>query len=181
MGEQGADGPARELSTTAPSPAGSPPWVARLLAALLLTSWLGAAACGDDGASGTTTSGPAAPADRAPADAVGGTTAAPSDPAGEDRFVLTTDTDDIRVSGPTTGPCVIGGGTSLEVTFSDGTNDVEVAAASGSGTVVVAGVFEGRIDQVQLGDAGEVFLSGRGSLADDTAEPATFVVRGRCG
>jgi len=145
-----------------------------IAAALALPVVLGA--CGSDDDDPTDTTGSTTPA--------GGTArSSTSDPSGYGTagpFVLTSDNDDIRVSGNSLSGCTNPDETTLEVSFTDGTLEVQVSAVAGEGTVIVPGIFEGTIDSIMVGDAGDVFISGRGSLADDTAEPTTFDVTGSC-
>ena len=94
-------------------------------------------------------------------------------------FRLTTADDSITVQG-TAGECAGPGDTSLETEFSDGTNTVRVAVADGSGTVTVPGIFEGTVEDISIGESGIVSMFGRGSLADDSAQPTTFEVVGIC-
>ncbi len=94
-------------------------------------------------------------------------------------FTLSTSNGDVSVSGTATG-CTNPSETTLDVTFSDGTQEVVVSATDGSGTVKIPGVFEGTIDAIAVGDLGNVTISGRGGLADDSAEATTFTVVGNC-
>lgn len=156
------------------------PRVVATVAALTLAT-LGA--CGSDDDDPTTTVSDPTETSESTAPS-GGTTGSPtSDPSGGGTagpFVLTTDNDDIRVSGNSQAGCTNPDETTLEVSFTDGTLVVQVSAEDGEGTVIVPGFFEGTIDSIQVGDLGDVFISGRGSLADDTAEPTTFDVTGSC-
>ena len=94
-------------------------------------------------------------------------------------FELTTANGDLTVRGASDG-CTNPSETTLDVTFTDGTSEVVVSAEDGEGSVIVPGLFEGTIEQIAVGDLGNVMISGRGGLADDSAEPTTFEVLGNC-
>jgi hypothetical protein len=94
-------------------------------------------------------------------------------------FELTTANGDVTVTGTSDG-CTNPSETTLDVTFTDGTSEVVVSAEDGEGSVIIPGLFEGTIDQIAVGDLGNVLISGRGGLADDSAEPTTFEVLGNC-
>ncbi|MGI9576778.1 MAG: hypothetical protein ACR2OH_01105 [Microthrixaceae bacterium] len=102
-----------------------------------------------------------------------------ADELGPLQFELTTANDDVTVRGSTDG-CTNPSETTLDVTFSDGTNEVVVVAENGEGSVIIPGLFEGTIDEIAVGDTGNVTISGRGGLADDSAEATTFEVLGNC-
>lgn len=106
-----------------------------------------------------------------------GSAAAPT--TGSLEFTLDTANGDVSVSGTAT-RCTNPSETTLEVTFSDGTQQVVVSALDGAGSVTIPGLFEGTIDQIAVGDLGNVSISGRGGLADDSAEATTFTVVGSC-
>lgn len=94
-------------------------------------------------------------------------------------FELSTANGDVAVRGTSDG-CTNPSETTLDVTFTDGTSEVVVSAEDGVGSVIIPGLFEGTIDQIAVGDLGNVMISGRGGLADDSAEPTTFEVLGNC-
>lgn len=149
-----------------------------MLLAVLLCTGLLATACGDDDtdvAGDGTTSTSATAGD---GDAVDPTSEVVDEAAGS--FELTTADGSMAVAGTAT-DCRIGDDrSSLRVTFSGSSQDVDVDAADGGGSVTVTGEFEGRIDSMSIDDSGEVAISGTGTISDDSAEPTTFEVNGTC-
>ncbi|WP_370615686.1 hypothetical protein [Mumia sp. Pv 4-285] len=118
------------------------------------------------------------------------TTGATSDDDDNDNdpmeFDLDTADDSVDVDGVAS-VCENPDASTLNVTFvEDGAADdgatVVVTVSGGSGSVVVSGSteFEGRITSMMIADDGAVSASGEGSLADDTAQPTTFTLEGRC-
>jgi len=152
--------------------------------ALTLPAFL--TACGDDEADTTTTTeadgGDSGSSGSSGTDATE-TTDAPDDGEGAmdgaKSFEMTTADGSFSVSG-TADSCDNPTESTLKVTFSDGTTEVEVDATNGSGSVVAAGEFEGTVESVSVGDAGDVTVSGRGSIADPGASPTTFEITGSC-
>lgn len=95
-------------------------------------------------------------------------------------FTMTT-ADGLSITG-TAGRCENPVESTLSVTFSGDGSQVAVDAAGGIGTVSVSGAveFEGAVEFVEVGDAGNVTATGRGSLADPGAQPTTFEITGSC-
>lgn len=102
-----------------------------------------------------------------------------ADELGPLQFELTTANGDVTVRGSSDG-CTNPSETTLDVEFTDGTNEVVISAEDGEGSVIIPGLFEGTIDEIAVGDIGNVMISGRGGLADDSAEATTFEVLGNC-
>ncbi len=172
---------------------------ARLATAALACTIALLAACGgdDDSATGTTTT--VAPTTTAAAatdgagtgtTAAGGTTAnsagavpgadSPAPPPGSLSFVTDDGSVDVDLTGVTCTP----GGDESSVTLSGGTGTtVTVDAAGGEGTLVLDGstLFDGTIDDVRLGDAGNLVIEGTGNPARAGAPATTFTLAGECG
>ncbi len=135
-------------------------------------------ACGDDSAGSSTTTSTTTSTSTSTGSSGTADGSDPGDAASSD-FALTTSDGSFGVSGPSSG-CSNPDETTLDVSFSDGNYEVVVSAQSGEGSVVVPGVFEGTIDNIAVGDLGDVTISGRGGLADDSVAPTTFEVTGSC-
>ncbi|KAA1418321.1 hypothetical protein FE697_021100 [Mumia zhuanghuii] len=141
---------------------------------------LATAACGDDDPDDDDTPTPAATTD-APSEATPTTGATSGSDDDRMEFELDTADDSVDVDGAATACDNPDEGT-LNVTFADDGATVVVAVSGGTGSVTVSGSteFEGRITSMIIGDDGSVNASGEGTLADDTAQPTTFTLEGRC-
>ena len=145
-----------------------------LFAAALLT------ACGSDDASEESSTSTSADSTASTASNDPGTTGDTADANTDAKaFELTTSDGSLTVAGTADG-CTNPDETTLDVTFSDGTYEVVVSADDGEGSVIIAGLFEGTIDEISVGDTGRVDISGRGGIADDSVAPTTFTVTGSC-
>jgi len=168
---------------------------ARLATAALACTVALLAACGgdDDSATGTTTT--VAPTTTTTAAAGTGTTAAGGTPAnsagavpgaasavpppGSLSFVTEDGSVDVDLTGVTCTP----GGDESSVTLSGGTGTTVTAdAAGGEGTLVLDGstLFDGTIEDVRLGDAGNLVIEGTGNPARAGAPSTTFTLAGEC-
>jgi len=94
-------------------------------------------------------------------------------------FELTTADNSVSLSGKAQS-CTSNGETTLSVVFSNGSKEVIVSATNGTGQVMMPGQFEGTIQSISVGDTGAVRITGKGSVADDTAKPTTFTITGNC-
>ncbi|TIC85035.1 hypothetical protein E8D34_13205 [Nocardioides sp. GY 10113] len=152
--------------------------------------------CGDDdppaNASSSTTQtasdAAATPTDAAPtsdaptSDAGDEATGDPADGAvGSLPFRLVTADGSIEVDG-TAEACDNPDEANLATSFTDGTTTVTVNGVDGAGSITISGgtQFEGRIDSLMVGDAGNVAITGHGALADDAATPTGFTIEGSC-
>ncbi len=144
----------------------------RTLAAVACAAALagGLVACGDDDDSGSSTEEPA-------------TTAATTSAAPAAGTVQLTTSDGVDITLDLES-CSSDGETDLTLRASSETADLSVEATAGTGPVMLTsadGDREGRADSVTVGDDGEFTATGPLTLADDTAEPATFELTGNCG
>jgi hypothetical protein len=118
------------------------------------------AACGaDSGSSGSATTGGAAV-------------------SGQYEFTTADESVQVTLTGVT---CTTSGASSFEMSGGEGTT-ITASATDGSGQVVLGGdiEFEGRVDSAQVSDDGTLVANGTGSIADHTASPTTFEIRGAC-
>jgi hypothetical protein len=105
--------------------------------------------------------------------------AGPFDPL---TFTLVTGDGTIDMTG-TADSCDNPDESTLSTSFSDGTTTVTVDVTGGSGGITVSGgtEFEGTVESAMVGDAGDVEITGFGSVADDSAgEPTGFAIGGSC-
>lgn len=75
------------------------------------------------------------------------------------------------------------GETSISLTAETESSDLQMDATGGSGTILYEsseGNREGTVDSVQVGDTGNITASGSLSVADDSADAATFELTGQC-
>ena len=95
-------------------------------------------------------------------------------------FTMTT-ADGLEITGAATA-CDNPLESSVMVNFAGESSTVTVDAENGTGIVTVSGdvEFEGRVESVSVGDAGDLVVTGSGSLADPGAAPTTFEIVGTC-